>query len=197
VIRIHSDGRWPGEGFTAEQNRDLAARHQAGHDAGRAFAFVLEHPRRAGSVGCLYLNPLRAYLERSGADAPTLAAFGHRTAMVTFWIRQDLQHTALPGLVTGAASAWIASAWPVDAHLFRILPGERSSRAALERPGMRRLTLHLAGEHRPYLWFQPGLNTPETPPPAHRTRHPALTATATTTTSNQERSRENGSPIRH
>lgn len=156
VIRIHSDRRWPVDGFTAEQDRELVAIHEADHNAGRAFTFLLHHPHRSESVGCLYLNPFHDYLERAGADAETLRVFPEASAMVTFWIRQDLQQAGLAGLVAAAVNSWIIDAWPVDAHVFRILPGEHSSRDALEGLGLRRLTLHLARKRRPYLWYQPG-----------------------------------------
>jgi hypothetical protein len=50
---------------------------------------------------------------------------------------------------------WLLTAWPFESHLFRVLPGERSSRAALEQHGLRRRELEVPGERRPYLWYQP------------------------------------------
>jgi RimJ/RimL family protein N-acetyltransferase len=155
VIRTHSAGRWPVEGLTVEEDRELIATHQADHEAWRAFAFTLLNPDGDQGVGCLYLNPLHAYLARVGADRATRDRFPVASALVTFWIRQDRQQTELPRAVVAAVNAWIVAAWPLDAHLFRILPDEHSSRAALERAGLRPVALVLPGEMLPYLWYGP------------------------------------------
>jgi hypothetical protein len=155
VIRTHSAGRWLVEGLTVAQDRELIAAHQADHEARRAFAFILLNPEGDQGVGCLYLNPLHAYLARLGADRATRDRFPAASALVTFWIRQDQQQTELPRAVVAAVNAWIVAAWPLDAHLFRILPDEHSSRAALAQAGLRRVALVLPGETFPYLWYGP------------------------------------------
>jgi hypothetical protein len=104
VIRVHSDGRWPIDGFTLEDDESQAAAHYAAHQARRAFTFLLLDPSRSQS----------------------LKAF----------------------------SGWLATDWPLARCLFRILPGERSSRRALERLQLRPVELLLPDEARPYLWFQ-------------------------------------------
>lgn len=142
VIRIHSDGRWPTEGFTLEQDLEMAAAHDIDHQAGRSFAFVLLTPSRDLALGCVYLNP-----------APTQLATA--SARVTFWIRQDRQHLDLPRQVAFEVNRWILDSWPLDTHVFRILPTEISSRAALEAIGCQRIEIDDPGESRPYLWYAP------------------------------------------
>jgi hypothetical protein len=61
VIRVHSDGRWPTEGFTLDDDLELVARHQVDHENRRAFTFVLLTPSRTEALGCVYVNPLREY----------------------------------------------------------------------------------------------------------------------------------------
>ena len=155
VIRAHSDGRWPVDGFTLADNLELVAGHQADHESRRAFAFVLLTPDRTEAVGCLYLNPLDEYLRRAGAGPDVLDSLASRSAMVTFWLRQDQQGTGLAEAVAAAVNRWLLDDWPLDTHLFRVLPGERSSRTALERLNLRPVRLELPGEKRPYLWYQP------------------------------------------
>lgn len=53
VIRIHSDGRWPVEGFTFADDLELVSRHQADHENRRAFTFVLLAPSLDEALGCL------------------------------------------------------------------------------------------------------------------------------------------------
>ena len=158
VIRVHSDGRWPVDGFTLDDDRAQVARHQADHENNRAFAFVLLSPARDESFGCLYLNPLDAYLSRAGADEDTPARFPAGSAMVTFWLRQDHQDTRLADTVVEAVNTWLLTAWPLTTYLFRCLPAERSSREALEQANLRPVTPRLNGEQRPYLWYGPVLS---------------------------------------
>lgn len=153
VIREHSDGRWTVEGFTAADDAAQIAQHEVDHHARRSFTYLLLDNAKSQSLGCLYLNPLHAYLDRVGADAATIDSWPLNAAMVTFWIRQDLQDSNLPRAVVVAVDEWLMRCWPIRAHVYRILPGERTSRAALEFAGLRRVSLGLAREDRPYLWY--------------------------------------------
>jgi len=155
VIRAHSAGQWPVDGFTLDHDRAQVARHQAAHEAHRAFAFLLLDPSESEALGCLYLNPLHPYLSRAGAAPEVQRTFPSETAIVTFWIHQDHQDTGLAALVAEGVNTWLQTAWPFATHLFRILPGEQSSRSAVEGLHVRRLSLRLPGEERPYLWYQP------------------------------------------
>lgn len=132
VIRTHSDGRWPVSGFTLADDIAMAATHEIDHQAGRSFAFVLVTPSRNQALGCVYVNPLPVQM-------PSIKA------VVTFWIRQDRQHTYLPRQVADMVNDWILDDWPLDGHVFRILPAEISSRSALEAIGCRRRNLDLPG----------------------------------------------------
>lgn len=155
VIRVHSGGRWPVEGFTLEEDRRLIEQHEADHEKRRAFAFLLLDPSANEALGCVYLNPLHDYLRDAGADPRTCAAFPPESAMVTFWVRQDRQDT-LPTAVLEAVNTWLLSDWPLKTHVFRLVPAEhRPSQSTLERLGLRRLDLELAAESRPYRWYQP------------------------------------------
>lgn len=151
VIRVHSDGRWPIEGFTLSKDLELVAKHQADHQSRRSFTFLLLDPARSEALGCLYLNPLEEYLRRVEAETDWLGT--SPVAMVTFWLRQD-QDAGLAQSVAESVNDWLGNDWPLGAHLFRVLPQERSSLEALERLGLRRRHLLLPGEQRPYLWYQ-------------------------------------------
>lgn len=155
VIRVHSDGRWPLEGFTFEDDLELVAKHETDHERRRAFTYVLLAPSRNESLGCLYLNPLREYLQRAEADPQLLDAVPPASAMVTFWLRQDQQDTGLPDVVVEAVNKWLLTEWPLATHIFRVLPGERSSCTALERHDLQKTHFALPGEQRPYVWYQP------------------------------------------
>lgn len=157
IIRVHSDGRWPLEGFTLADDLDLVARHEADHEERRAFTFVLLSPSRTEGLGCVYVNPLRDYLRRVGADPQVMDRMPSSSAVVTFWLRQDRHDTGLAEMVVEAVHEWLLSEWPLTTHLFRVLPDERSSRRALDRLDLRTIHLDLPGEPRPYLWYQPSI----------------------------------------
>lgn len=154
VITRHSDGRWPVAGFTLDEDRRLVAAHEADHRARRSFAYLLLDVARSEALGCLYLNPMHDYLLRCRADPATLDRFPAGTAMVTFWVRQDLERSALPRAVAEAAHEWLSDEWPVAGHVFRVLPQEVASREALEHLRLRRVRPRTPGEHRPYLWYR-------------------------------------------
>ncbi len=155
VIRAHSDGRWPGEGFTFSDDLELVAKHEDDHRSRRAFTFVLLAPSGTEALGCLYMNPLREYLIRAEAPRHLVDETPRDSAIVTFWLREDQQNTGLAEVVVEAVNDWILDEWPLTGHLFRVLPGERSSRVALDRLGLRKVPLALPGDERPYVWYQP------------------------------------------
>ena len=153
VIRVHSDGRWPVDGFGLDDELLQLEQHRLDHEAHRSFAFALLTPARDESLGYVYLNPMRDYLARVDAPAELVARFPASSAMVTFWLRQDQQTTGLADVVVTAVDAWLSEAWPLDSAIFRVLPEERSSCSALQRLGLDRVHLELPGEPRPYRWF--------------------------------------------
>ncbi len=138
VIRVHSDGRWPVEGFTFADNLTLVRRHMDDHEQGLSFTFTLMDPTEVESLGCLYVNPLRDFLERVNAPTDFVSQFTNRSAMVTFWLRQDQQDTDLAEVVVGTVHRWLSQEWQLDRHAFRNLPGEESSLRALMGSGMGR-----------------------------------------------------------
>jgi len=147
VIRTHSGGRWPTEGFTLEENVALAAAHERDHHARRAFTFTLLTPDERFCLGCLYIRPLLALLRRAQAPSWLFARVSERTALVTFWLHERHQHSDLADEVVLATSAWLGESWALDAHVYRVSPDERRSALALERAGLRPLaTLWLDGE---------------------------------------------------
>lgn len=157
VIRVHSDGRWPVEGFTLEDDLQLVAQHQADHEDRRAFTYVLLAPTQDEALGCLYLNPLREYLQRAGAEPRLIDKVPSASAMVTFWLRQDQQDTGLAETVVEAVNDWLLTEWPLETYAFRVLPEERSSCSALERLNLQQTRLFLPGDARPYVWYRPAV----------------------------------------
>lgn len=147
VIRLHSAGRWQVEGYTLEENQFQATAHGQDHQARRSFAFILLAPDETRSLGCIYFNPLRDFLERverekrGGATiaslSPPLQEIADvAEAMVTFWVREDEQEGELPEKVVSGIEQWVRNEWTFEGHLWRIRQEETRSNLALERVGL-------------------------------------------------------------
>ena len=154
VIRVHSDGRWPVQGFTFSEDLELIAQHEADRKHRRSFAFVLIAPSGTEALGCVYLNSLCEYLSRAHAPQHLVDRTPLDAAMVTFWLRQDQQDTDLADVVVEAVNDGIVDEWPLTEHFFRVLPGEHSSCAALDSAGLPKVHLALPGDERPYIWYR-------------------------------------------
>ncbi len=134
VIHMHSGGRWQVEGFTLAQEEHELALHEARHRARQDFAFILLTPDATKGLGCVYILPLMPFLRHVAAPTALLAEVSDATAIITFWIRQDRQHTLAPHVVASVHS-WLLTEWPFDDHVFRVNPKERESIEALEQCG--------------------------------------------------------------
>ncbi|MDH2416563.1 GNAT family N-acetyltransferase [Nocardioides sp. CER19] len=146
AVQRHSAGRWPAR-LTREDNLALIAHHEAEHRAGEAFAYAILTDDRARELGCAYLRPLDRFLERTGTR---LAGPPEGAAIATFWLLDDASARPDELAVVTELLAW-ADAWAVARPVFRCLPEETASVAALEALGL----TELAASHQelPYRWF--------------------------------------------
>jgi hypothetical protein len=153
VIRDHSYGRWPHEGFRSDDNLPLVIRHWSDHQARRAFTYLFLDPEGTSSLGCLYVQPLFPYLEAMGADAQTLLRYaGGATARVSYWLRQD-RGPELAEPVSERLDEWLRTQWPLDAYLYRAAPAEEGTVHALDRLPLDRVDIDLPAERYDYLWW--------------------------------------------
>lgn len=136
VIRKHSSGRWPIERFTLAQDRQDLVQHEERHCKKQDFALIILTTDEAQSLGCIYIQPLMPSIRHANLSATTvIPPLTDSTAMVTFWLRQDSQQTALPSQVVIALHRWLLSQWPFDRHYFRVSPLEYESIQTLEKHG--------------------------------------------------------------
>lgn len=151
AIEQHSAGRWPTDGFTLTENLDLIAGHEAEHHAGTAFAYALLSPARDREVGCVYLRPLAPYCERTGMQLLDAAVDVSATAIATFWLIDDASARPATAAVVAELDSWLA-AWGAAPVVFRCLPEEAESSAALRHLGLG--AIETAGQELPYRWFR-------------------------------------------
>ena len=156
AITTHSAGRWPLEGFTVEEDRRLIAEHEREHRAGEAFAYAVLDRAGARQLGCLYVRPLTAQLDRIDAPARVRESFVAPAAMVTFWLVDPPAPRPTVEAFVAVVLPWLRDRWPLGSWVFRCLPGEEETVRALA--SSRELTeaeLAPGGDGPPYRWFVP------------------------------------------
>ena len=124
AIDAHSAGRWPTEGFTAEENSRLIAQHEEEHSAGEAFAYSILDAGRTRERGCAYLRPLNDFLERIGT---LLTGVAPDSAITTFWVIDDASARPDVTTVLGDVLPTWAGALGAAPLVLRTLPDEQGT----------------------------------------------------------------------
>lgn len=150
AIHAHSAGRWPGD-LGRDEARRLMAVHEAEHVDGTAYAYaVLDHDG-GRELGCVYLRPLGTYLERTGTRLHDRRIDPDRTAIVTFWLIDDLDGRPPTTQILGFIREWVTR-WRAADPVYRCLPAEVSTLSALRaESGLRPIAM--SGQELPYVWF--------------------------------------------
>ena len=105
---LRSDGSWPREGFTLEENLADLTQHEQEHHAHVAFTYTVMNPTETECLGCLYVHPLRQLLQRATLSAEQIPA---ESAYVTFWVRQSHLRDNLDRRLLQALIAWFRAEW--------------------------------------------------------------------------------------
>lgn len=107
-LLLKSDGRWPREGFTLEENLADLVRHEQEHRDGVAFTYTVMNPAETECLGCLYINPLKRLLQRLSVPVEHIS---DESAYVTFWVRQSRLADELDRRLLQALIAWFQAEW--------------------------------------------------------------------------------------
>ncbi len=92
-----TNGRWPREGFTLEENLSDLERHQQEFLDREAFAYTVISLDESRVLGCLYINP---------DEDPEV------DASIRMWVRQSEYDRGLDPILFNTVRYWIASDWP-------------------------------------------------------------------------------------
>ena len=111
ILWLRSDGRWPREGFTREENLADLEEHEAEHRARAAFTYTVMNPTETECLGCVYIIPFARLLERAGADDGIKAAVREDEAAVSFWVRQSRLADNLDRRLLSALLPWFERDW--------------------------------------------------------------------------------------
>jgi hypothetical protein len=107
-LLLRSDGRWPREGFTLEENLADLVRHEQEHHDRVAFTYTVMNLTETECLGCLYINPLKGLLQRVGITAEHIP---DDSAYVTFWVRQSRLADNLDERLLQALISWFQAEW--------------------------------------------------------------------------------------
>ncbi len=111
ILWLRSDGRWPREGFTREENLADLEEHEAEHRERAAFTYTVMDPTETECLGCVYIIPFARLLERAGADDGIKATVREDEAAVSFWVRQSRLADNLDRRLLSALLPWFRQDW--------------------------------------------------------------------------------------
>lgn len=97
MLLKETNGRWPREGFTLEENLADLERHQQEFLNREAFAYTVVSLDESRVLGCLYIKPV----EDREAEAS-----------IRMWVRQTEYDRGLDPILFNTVRYWIASDWP-------------------------------------------------------------------------------------
>ena len=130
---LHSDGRWPREGFTLEENLADLVRHEREHLDRVAFTYTVMHPAGTECLGCIYIHPLRGLLQRADISAEGIP---DASAYVTFWVRQSRLPDNLDRRLLQALLVWFRTEWAFSQVAFLARKAQAHQIQLFEELGM-------------------------------------------------------------
>lgn len=107
-LLLHSEGRWPREGFTLEENLADLVRHEREHLERVAFTYTVMNPAETECLGCIYIHPLKRLLQRAGISVEQIP---DTSAYVTFWVRQSRLPDNLDRRLLQSLISWFQAEW--------------------------------------------------------------------------------------
>ena len=99
LLRAHSGGSWPREGFTLQENLADLKRHQREFEQREAFAYTVVSLDESRVLGCVYINPS----ESKDTDAE-----------VYMWVRQSEFDKGLDPILFETVKKWLEETWPFE-----------------------------------------------------------------------------------
>ncbi|MCG3217856.1 MAG: hypothetical protein KAR35_02565 [Candidatus Heimdallarchaeota archaeon] len=111
-LLIRSNGRWPREGFTIEENLKDLERHEKDFHDRKEFTYTIMNHSETRCLGCIYITPLVQLFRRIlPKDEFESYDIGDYEATVSFWmtpdcIKQDMDKRLLENLVSWFKDEW-------------------------------------------------------------------------------------------
>jgi hypothetical protein len=133
-LLLHSDGRWPREGFTLEENLADLVRHEQEHLDRVAFTYTVMNPTGTECLGCIYIHPLKLLLQRADISVEHIP---DESAYVSFWVRQSRLPDNLDRQLLQALISWFQAEWAFSQVTFFARKAQARQIQLFEDTGMR------------------------------------------------------------
>lgn len=118
-----SQGNWPKEGFTLEENRQDLIRHERLHQLGEEFTFTIMNPLESECLGCIYLQALQPRLASFLPDEdPILKGIKLYAMRAHFWLAPGARADNLELPVLKSLATWLTKNWRFSQVVFVITP---------------------------------------------------------------------------
>ncbi|GHO96795.1 hypothetical protein KSF_068430 [Reticulibacter mediterranei] len=131
---LHSEGRWPREGFTLEENLADLVRHEREHLDRVAFTYTVMNPAKTECLGAIYIHPLRRLLQRADISVEHIS---DESAYVSFWVRQSHLPDNLDRRLLQALISWFQAEWAFSQVTFFARKAQTRQIQLFEDMGMR------------------------------------------------------------
>jgi hypothetical protein len=130
---LQSEGRWPRERFTLEENLADLIRHEQEHQDRVAFTYTVMNPTETECLGCLYIHPLKQLLQRVGFSVEQIP---NESVYVTFWVRQSRLQDNLDRRLLRALVPWFQTEWAFSQVAFSTKKAQTRQVQLFEEMGM-------------------------------------------------------------
>ena len=106
-----TEGRWPRDGFTLEENRKDLEHHQQMHEERKEFTFTVLTPDENTCLGCVYFKALNPEIV---AELKAKTLLQEHIATVFFWLRPDLTNRTFMNNFFKHIINWVETEWEFD-----------------------------------------------------------------------------------
>ncbi|MHA2168780.1 MAG: hypothetical protein ACXAB7_02605 [Candidatus Kariarchaeaceae archaeon] len=122
----NTEGRWPKEGFSLNENLKDLERHQKMHGEEKEFTFTVMSPDESLCLGCIYINPLGKELKVKFQDRNW--SMDH-VAILYYWLRPDYSGGDYEQNFVDELVRWMKDDWDFSQVFFS---GKHASEPELE-----------------------------------------------------------------
>jgi hypothetical protein len=143
-LNLWSGNLWPRDDFTLAENLDDLEGHDAEQRAREAFTFTVLAPDGQQCLGCVYINPLEAFLDQFHVPAADRPRFVDDDALVTCWARASVVPLGLDTRLVEGVRDWLARAWSFQRVTFATPERFIEQQRAFEEAGLREIWAYAA-----------------------------------------------------
>jgi len=97
--------------ITFAQNAEDLRYHERQHRDRQAFTFTTMNLDESECLGCIYINPLREFVDQASRNDQDMSVLSEIGAHVSFWVRTSRHPDGLDGRVLRALINWFVAAW--------------------------------------------------------------------------------------